>query len=513
MMEENHLKCGFTDEETGSVSLPSVWRKNQQSAQDSKACQTVVLHSADVLVQTVSVSSSGSQTEAQDQEQPFVQGDHAPSAPGLKEFLQRVEDVVTRELVRNAQSHAFHGYQVKWEEPSQQVSLLHHLHPPCATERNLHVSCVSWSCTGSRIVCGYGRMDDGDWSTQSSFVCAWNLDRGVLSRKTDLMIDVHTTVTALSCHPTYPALIAGGLFTGEVLVWDSSRTLDPVLARTGMLAESHREPVYHVSWVSLGQKKEDLQVLSCCSGGKILLWTLNSDPTRLVLSDAFALVLSQIPHSSSFKGRGSSSSSVGVTSLAVSPWDSDTFLVGCEGGLLLRCSFSCQTLADISSSSEQAVPLRAPVVFTFTQNKGPVHSIHCSAFHRNLFLCCGTDGSVHLHSLLQADPLMSVRVSDCYLFQVQWSPSRPLVFAVATGQGEVHLYDLGRRSLKPSSVLQRDGSRQPSTCLNFNSHNPRLLAVGSADGSVCVWQLSAELTQQDTREGGTLELIANQVSE
>lgn len=54
---------------------------------------------------------------------------------------------------------------------------------------------------------------------------------------------------------------------------------------------------------------------------------------------------------------------------------------------------------------------------------------------RNLFVSAGTDGVAHLHSLLQTNPLLSVRVSDFYVFKVQWSPTRPLVFAAASGQG------------------------------------------------------------------------------
>lgn len=47
------------------------------------------------------------------------------------------------------------------------------------------------------------------------------------------------------------AVGAGGLYSGEVVVCDISRTQDPVLALTGMLADSHREPVYQVSRYNL----------------------------------------------------------------------------------------------------------------------------------------------------------------------------------------------------------------------------------------------------------------------
>ncbi|XP_023253622.1 WD repeat-containing protein 34 [Seriola lalandi dorsalis] len=503
----------FTDEALDSVSVRSLWRESQQSERESRGCQTRAVHSTEAQVQTVSTTVSCTQTEPQDQqtEQLLQQNHDEPEPPGLKDFLQRVEEVVITELVKNARSHAFDGFQVNWGDHSQLVSCLHRLQHPIAQERGLHVTTVSWSCTGSVIACAYGRIDDGYWSTEKSYVCTWNLDRrGLSPKQADLVIDVPTAVTALCCHPEQPALIAGGLYSGEVVVWDTSRTQDPVLALTGMSADSHREPVYQVTWVAL-QKKGEFGVLSAGSGGRVLLWALDSQQGSFVLNAAYALVRQQVPHSSSsLKTRGSST--VGVTSLALSPWDPDTFLVGSEGGLLLRCSFSSKTPAAVSSEG-QSVTLRAPAVFSFRSHSGPVHSIHCSPFHRNLFVSAGTDGLAHLHSMLQDNPLLSLRVSDSYVFQVQWSPTRPLVFAAATGQGEVQIFDLGRRSLRPVATIEQGAAGQAATCLAFNCQSTHLLAVGNTDGTVGVWQLSADLTEQSPRESSQLEQIANQVAE
>ncbi|KAM3600544.1 uncharacterized protein V6R79_024968 [Siganus canaliculatus] len=502
----------FTDESLDSVSVESLWRKSQQAAQESRGCQTKAVHSREAEVQTVSTAVTSTQTEPPHQaaEQLFDQGE--PEPPGLKDFLQQVEDVVVRELVKNTRSHAFDGFRVNWADHNDLVSCLHCLQHPSAVENGLHVTSVSWSCTGSVIACAYGRIDDGDWSTQKTFVCTWNLDlRGLNPKQADLVIDVPTAVTALCCHPKQPALIAGGLYSGEVVVWDTSRSQDLVLVQSGMSADSHREPIYQVAWLPLPKRKGEYGVLSACSGGRVLLWLLDPDQGKLVLDSAFALVRQQIPHSSSssFKGRGSST--VGVTALALSAWDSDTFLVGSEGGLLLRCSFSSQTPA-AAPSEGHSVALRAPAVFSFRPRSGPVHTIHCSPFHRNLFVSAGTDGLAHLHSLLQANPLLSLRVSDSYVFQVQWSPTRPLVFAAATGQGDVQIFDLDRRSLRPAATIGQRGVDQAATCLAFNHHNPHLLAVGKTDGTLGVWQLSTNLTEQNPREMSQLEQIANQVA-
>lgn len=54
------------------------------------------------------------------------------------------------------------------------------------------------------------RIDGGDWSTQSAVVCTWNLQRGGLkAQQAAQTLDVPTAVTALCCHPSQPALIAG----------------------------------------------------------------------------------------------------------------------------------------------------------------------------------------------------------------------------------------------------------------------------------------------------------------
>ncbi|XP_041825481.1 WD repeat-containing protein 34 [Melanotaenia boesemani] len=502
----------FTDEVLDGVLVPSLWRKSHQSAQESRSCQTRAVHSADAEVQTASTSVSSTQTEPQD---PTTELPHQPcddtEAPGLTNFLRRVEDLMVGELEKNSRSHAFDGFQTNWQDHDLQVSCLHCLQHPGAQEKGLQVTSVSWSCTGSVIICSFGRINDGDWSNERSCVCTWNLDRRSLSTKqADLVIDVPTAVTALSCHPSQPALIAGGLYNGEVVVWDTSQTQDPVLAQTGMSSDSHREPVYQVAWVPL-QKKGEFGVLSASSEGSVLLWMLVSDKAQLILNAAYALTQQQVPHSSSssFKVRGSKM--VGVTSLAVSPWDSDTFIVGSEGGLMLRCSFSSQTLAAVVSE-KKSVELKAPAVFSFRSRGGPVYSIHCSPFHRNLFVSSGTDGLAHIHSLLQVSPLLSLRVSESYVFQVQWSPTRPLVFAAATGQGEVQVFDLGCRSLRPAATI-KGGVGQAATCLAFNCNNHHLLAVGKADGTVEIWQLSADLTEQQLRESEQLDQIANQVVE
>ncbi|KAG9266215.1 WD repeat-containing protein 34 isoform X1 [Astyanax mexicanus] len=496
----------FVDESLEVVGVRSSWRKSQQRDQHSKSCQTKPVHSAEAESQVRCVEDSSTQTDPQEQ---ISQLQLSADPPGLVEFLRRVEGVVIRELVKNAKSHAFDGFEVNWVDQQQAVTCLHCLGHPDAQQRGLQVTGVSWNCTGSVIACAYGRVDHGDWSTEKSCVCTWNLDRSKLNPKQpDMVIDTATPVMCVSFHPLRPSLIAGGLYSGEVIVWDTSSTQDPVLAQTGISQDTHREPVYEVKWVP-GARRGDLAVLSACSGGRILLWSVEAAEGRLSLTSGYALVRQQVPQSSSSnKSRGGTN--IGVTSLTLSPWDLDSFLVGSEGGLVLKCAFSSQTVAAVPPNGE-SVALRAPAQFSFSARAGPVHSLHFSPFHRNLFVSVGTDGLAQIHSMLQPRALLTMRVSDSYVFGVRWSPVRPLVFAAVTGQGLVQVFDLGRRSLRPAATIDQNTGGQPAYCLEFSPR--QLLAVGNADGTVNIWQLSAELTVQSSRESVVLEQLANEVAE
>ncbi|XP_009075534.1 PREDICTED: WD repeat-containing protein 34, partial [Acanthisitta chloris] len=473
-----------------------------------KSCQTGKISTAEAAAQShtcrdVGVQTEHSQEPAQDFQQE-AQVDH----PGLLSFLQRVEDAVVKELNKNWHSHAFDGFEVKWTEQSDAVLCLHTLSYPEAQAQNLQVTSVSWNATGSVVACSYGRLDDGDWSTGKSYVCTWNLDRrGLKPQHPDLVVDVPSSVMCLAFHPSQPSLIAGGLFSGELVVWDTSRTEDPVIWRTGMTDDTHTDPVYQVNWLPDPKHRTHSRLLSVSTDGKILVWREERDG-RLGLDEGFAMVAQQSRGSTRLKKLAWGEAAVGVTSLSFSHFDPRVFVVGVEGGCSLRCSTAAQAVAVHGTGS--SVPLRAPAEFAFSPHAGPVYSVSCSPFHRNLFLSCGTDGQVHLHSMLQAQPLLALQLSKKYLFCVRWSPVRPLVFAAASGEGELHLLDLARSSQKPTVSLRQAAGNCPVYCLEFNIKQTQLLAAGDAAGTVKVWQLSSEFTEQGPREVNHLEQLASE---
>ena len=161
--------------------------------------------------------------------------------------------------------------------------------------------------------------------------------------------------------------------------------------------------------------------------------------------------------------------------------------------------------------------------------------MHCSPFHRNLFLSCGADGTIAVYNLLQSKPLLTLDPSPTYILSVSWSLVRPLVFAATDESGSTFIYDLGRSTSKPvaqvhsaagaGDVLDPDGTasaadeskasmdgdhrghsrRAATACVAFNPRQRALFATGNASGSVHLWRLPATLSTSLANETGLLE--------
>ncbi len=91
-----------------------------------------------------------------------------------------------------------------------------------------------------------------------------------------------------------------------------------------------------------------------------------------------------------------------------------------------------QTLA-----AQQKPQLRSCIRATLQPHIGPVHAVHCSPFQHSLYLSCGADGCIFLGSTLQRRPALELQPCSAAILCGAWSPVRPLVFAVGTGERQL----------------------------------------------------------------------------
>lgn len=93
---------------------------------------------------------------------------------------------------------------------------------------------------------------------------------------------------------------------------------------------------------------------------------------------------------------------------------------------------------------------------------------------------------------------------------------RPLLWAsyppISLPEGDVQLFDLQKSSQKPTVLIKQTQDESPVYCLEFNRQQTQLLAAGDAKGTVKVWQLSTEFTEQGPRETEDLDQLAAEVA-
>ncbi|XP_022080790.1 WD repeat-containing protein 34-like [Acanthaster planci] len=451
----------FTDEVLDGEEFKSSWKRERSTK--SSGSQTSEILTGESDAQTSYKSNAKVQTDPIKEKKFELAADNSQA---FQDFIARVTPDICHVLERNARSHAFDGWDVNWEEDTEAVTCQYKLcHAPLRGE--LQCTRVAWNCTGSSLAVAYGRMDHQDWCTHRGSLCIWNIDLKSIDReKADTVVDVNSCLMCLAYHPEKPSAIVGGNFNGEVLLWDLTREDDGLLATSGIGDDSHREPVSEVMWLQDPKRSNKYNIVSVSSDGQVLVWKVNARKGALELVEGFLLLASSLPAmlgQPKAKGEGE----MGVNCISYVSEDKSQYMIGSESGGVFKCSMN-STVPVPTTEVLRSVPLHNPVVFAFHPHHGPVHSIDCSPYHRNLFLTCGMDAEARIYSMLESRSIISLEPSAGYLFCARWSPIRPLVLAVASSEGKLLIYDLKTSRINPVQTLEASPKKSALHTLEFN---------------------------------------------
>ena len=223
-------------------------------------------------------------------------------------------------------------------------------------------------------------------------------------------------------------------------------------------------------------------------------------------------------------------------------------------------------------------------VTRYESHAGPVLALAASPFHRHLFASAGADGLIKVSSLLQHKPLLCLDPAGIVnkgaedggggngggggggfaatgallsggggasIFDVQWSHTRPMVFAAVASNGRVYLYDLERSLSVPvsevwspavpivkssvksaqvglgekgdnqaadgssaaSSLQGAFGGGAPVHAVSFNPKMRGFLAFGDAAGGVHVYKIDSSLAEAQPGEAPELSKLAASLSD
>ena len=133
------------------------------------------------------------------------------------------------------------------------------------------------------------------------------------------------------------------------------------------------------------------------------------------------------------------------------PSEDHIYLVGTEEGTLHRCSKA----------------YGSEFLSTYQGHSMPVYSVRWNPHHPRMFLSGSADWSVKLWDAKQESrPLMSFDLGDA-VGDVAWAPYSATVFAAATDDGRVHVFDLKESRLLPlcSQKVSCSSSSDNGLCL------------------------------------------------
>ncbi|KAI9769650.1 MAG: hypothetical protein M1840_003887 [Geoglossum simile] len=319
-------------------------------------------------------------------------------------------------------------------------------------------------------------------------VQVWNLH---LHDRPEYIFHAQSDILTAKFSPFHPSLIIGGAYSGQVLLWDTRAKSAPV-QKTPLTGSGHTHPVYAIEIVGTQNANN---VISCSTDGVVCGWTVDmlAQPQEL-------LDLTTPPPAKT--------EDLSPTCMAFPQADPTYFLVGTEEGSIYPCHRYDR--AGAKAGVEQRVSYRghaAPVMsIDFHPARGPIDL-------GDLVISSSLDWSVKIWkvrtpaaaattsvsgSAQVAAPLLDL-VREDVVYDARWSPTKPGVFSLVDGAGNLEIWDITVDAEVPLAKAQpsnRKGASLLTKSLNkvaWGEHDGKKIAVGGLDGVVTIFDVGSEL--------------------
>lgn len=517
----NTVTFGDYSNEEDNVNFNSTWKRVKKTSEGS--CQTEPIKYMNKEVQSLIQQDVGVQVDIkQNVSKDFIVLNEQQTIR-LGKFLRSVEGYISKILLKNIKDESFKGYEPNWDENVIEIVCKHILNNPKKHDDML-CTALDWNSSGTIIASSYGSYSHENWCKHQGYVNLWSLSqRNFDPNKPSYTLEVPSCIMAIQWHPKLPSYLVGGLFNGDIVIWNINNQMEDTLILKSIQSEyTHQEPVASLSWISssfteLTDRDNQYNILSIGNDGKILIWEIQK--TFIYPKRMSNLFMNYIPRTiREVNINIKKGIPLGATDISFSCERNDELIVTTEPGYIMKCNirrfiqlpqpiiekdvFSNDSSSSmIIQQSSESIQTINPTDFHYTRHVGPIQNVECSPFHRSLFLTCGSDGTVRLYSFLQTTPLIIIEPPVKYSpTVVKWLNSRPSVFAIGSDNGNIYFYDLQKSSFIPVNVIE--ASTKPIITLNFNDnrvHNIPYMASVDEDNVIKIWKLNSYLSTPHER--------------
>lgn len=330
---------------------------------------------------------------------------------------------------------------------------------------------LSWyPDNGRQIAVAYSVLDFQQMPHNMSYDSyIWDMQN---PKKPLMALTPSSPCVSIQYNPKDPHIIAGGMFNGLVGFWDTRKGSSCL--ETTTVQQSHRDPVYNVSWI---QSKTGSEVMSASTDGMVLWWDIRKlgEPVETLKLDTEKF------------GQNGCLSAVSMDYDFTMP---TKFFIGTEEGTVVSCNRKAKNPAD-------------RIVQTYPGHLGPVYSVKRNPFFQKIFLTVG-DWTARLWSEDLRSPIMWTENHKSYLMNGCWSPTRPGVFFTTKRDGTLDVWDFFYK--QKAKTLSVNVSDAPVYSLKI-TENGRYVACGSKDGSTTLLELNSGLYTMQPNEKQSLSAI------
>lgn len=346
------------------------------------------------------------------------------------------------------------------------------------------VTCMDWSNQYPELlVASYNQNEDAP-QDPDGVALVWNMKYGKASP--EYVFHNQSAIMSVCFAKFHPNLILGGTYSGQIVLWDNRNRKRTPVQKTPLSSTAHTHPVYCINVVGT-QNAHNLITVS--TDGRMCSWSLD--------------MLAQPQETMDLQHK--QSKTVSVTSMSFLSGDVNNFVVGSEDGAVY---------------TGHRHGSKAGIVEQFEGHSGPVTGVSYNCVpgqidFSHLFLTSSFDWTLKLWSSKNPKMLYSFEDNGDYIYDVQWSPIHPALFASVDGMGRLDLWNLNKDTEVPTTSV----TVEPLSAINrvqwaTSGHQ---LAAGDDDGHIYVYdvgeQLAVPRADEWNRFVGTLqELQASQIN-
>lgn len=154
----------------------------------------------------------------------------------------------------------------------------------------------------------------------------------------------------------------------------------------------------------------------------------------------------------------------------------------------------------------------------FTGHTSSVEELQWSPNEKNVFASASSDGSVKVWDVRSKSrkPAVDVKVSNTDVNVMSWSKQTSHLMATGADDGQWAVWDLrhwkpnapssSSSQLRPSPVAAFNFHREPITSIEWHPTDDSVVAVGSADNTVTLWDLGVELDDEESQRTAAPEV-------